>query len=88
MLSQKRNFFDVINDVYHLQNGHHLVQVFMEDFAIALILSRFIAALGHKHTIWILVLVGILFSASHLPNNLENGIQLMPAITNIILDAC
>lgn len=72
VLSQKRSLGDVISNVYHIKNTHYLVQIFMEDFAIALLLSRLATALGSKFFIWALMIVGVIFAGGHIPNNLED----------------
>jgi hypothetical protein len=86
-MSQQRKVLDVILDVYHLKNTQHLIQVFMEDFAIALLLSRLAGALGKKYFIVAISAVGLLFSLGHIPNNLNEGINLTSLFLNRFIDA-
>lgn len=87
MISQQRDFAKVILDVYHLKNTQHLVQVFMEDFAIALLLSRLAGALGKKYFIIAIIVVGLLFSLGHIPNNLSEGLNFSSILIDRLIDA-
>lgn len=51
-------------------NIHHVVQVLLEDIAIAALLARVAAALGGRVAV---VVVAVLFAASHIPALLANG---------------
>jgi hypothetical protein len=63
-----------------------MVQIFLEDFAIALLLSRLSAALGPKYFIGAIVAVSILFPLGHLPSNLEAGVPILQALANLAVD--
>lgn len=60
----------VLAAVYQPKNLAHLVQVLLEDFAIALVFVRIRAALGLR---WAIVLVAALFAAGHVPAMLAGG---------------
>lgn len=87
LLAGRNSLVDVIGNVYHPQNLHYGVQIFFEDFAIALLLSRLAAAITHKYFGWAVLAVALLFPLGHLPANLDGGTPLMLALTNLSLDA-
>jgi hypothetical protein len=87
LLGGEKDLGLVLRNVYHLKNTPHLIQVFMEDFAIALLLSRLSAALGAKYFVVALASVGILFSLGHVPANLEAGMKVYEIIFNRTIDA-
>jgi hypothetical protein len=73
----------VVRRVYHPQNLSHLVQVFLEDVAVAILFVRFRAAIGLRRTI---ALVAILFALSHIPSLLADGAGIAE-LTGLLLDA-
>ena len=78
-----KQYTEVWVQVYSPQNLPHLVQVFFEDFAIALCFVRFQAWLGKRKAIWI---IALLFAAAHIPAMLADGVS--PAtMTSLLLDA-
>jgi hypothetical protein len=87
LLSDKKSLWEVLRNVYHVQNTHHAVQIFFEDFAIALLLSRLSAALTAKYFGWAILVVAILFPLGHLPGNLDAGIPLLQALASLSIDA-
>ena len=87
VLSSKKPISNVIYNVFHIQNTHHLVQVFLEDFSIALLLSRLSSALKPKYFVAAIITVSILFTSGHLPNNLETGVPILDILTGLTMDA-
>ncbi|MCB0496180.1 MAG: hypothetical protein KDC79_08590 [Cyclobacteriaceae bacterium] len=77
----------LLGDLFHLKNLDFGVQIFMEDFAIALLLSRLVAALGKKYFIVALSIVAVLFALSHIPYNLQQGEPLQTIILDRTFDA-
>lgn len=77
------SWLQVVSNVYHPQNFSHLVQVFLEDIAIAILFIRFRAAVGRRAAIG---LIAVLFSAGHIPALLAEGAALSE-LTSLILDA-
>ncbi|MHC4825420.1 MAG: hypothetical protein ACYTEY_02565 [Planctomycetota bacterium] len=73
----------VVGRVYHPQNLSHLVQVFLEDVAIAILFVRFRAAIGLRRTI---ALVAILFALGHIPSLLADGAGIAE-LASLLLDA-
>lgn len=72
-------------EIYTAKNLPHLVQVFFEDFAIAIVLCRLIVWIGTK---WAIVFVAFLFAAGHIPAMLANGISLygfVPLLFDMLL---
>jgi len=67
------SWFHVVLRVYHPRNLPHLVQVLLEDMAIAILFIRFRAAIGGKAAV---VLVAALFAAGHIPALLSGGAPL------------
>jgi hypothetical protein len=67
------NWLQVIPQVYNYQNLSHLVQVLLEDFAIAILFVRVRAAIGCRRAI---LLVAALFAISHIPAMLSEGASL------------
>ncbi len=86
LLSHRRDVFSVFADVYHPKNIHHAIQVFLEDFAIALLLSRLLVAMGPRRFIIAVLIVSFLFSFGHLPAALEQGQTLLSAMVQALLD--
>jgi len=86
-LANSNNFFDVYRNVFHLKNTHHFVQVFLEDFAIAILLSRLSIAMRAHYLNFAILFVSLLFAFGHLPSNLESGVPLVDAITNLLKDS-
>lgn len=68
--AESHDTWTVIQQVYHVQNLPHLVQVLAEDIAIALLFVRLRAAIGLR---WTIGLVAALFAAGHIPAMLANG---------------
>lgn len=69
-------------DVYSPGHAHHFVQVFLEDLAIAALLTRVLAVAGTRITV---VLVATLFAAAHIPAFLSLGIA-PEALWSLVLD--
>ena len=69
--------------IYHFKNLPHLVQVCLEDFAIAMVLFRLIKWVGAARAI---IIVAILFAASHVPALITNGFEVNNLI-GLFLDA-
>lgn len=65
------NYFNILAETYNLGNFSHLVQVFMEDMAIAICFVRLQAFLGKK---WAIILIPVLFAAGHIPALLSMGV--------------
>ncbi len=77
------NWFEVVPRVYNPKNISYLVQVFLEDVAIAIMFIRFRAAIGLRLTI---ILVAILFAAGHIPALLAGGAS-AGELVGLIFDA-
>jgi len=58
--------------IYHYDNLDVLVQVFLEDFAIAVVLYRLIQCIGLKRAV---IVVAVLFAAAHIPAMVANGVS-------------
>jgi hypothetical protein len=64
------DFFTTALNVYRFENLDFAVQVFLEDFTIAVLATRLSAAMGFMRTV---LLVAALFAAGHIPSMLANG---------------
>jgi hypothetical protein len=69
--------------VYQPKNFGLLVQVLLEDIAIAVLFVRFREVLGLK---FVIILVAVLFAAGHIPAFITNGVTLAE-LSGLILDA-
>lgn len=76
----------VLANVYHPKNIAYAVQIFLEDVAIAMLFVRFRAAAGKKWFLIALFSVAFLFSASHYPAKLGDGLSFMAATRDVIID--
>ncbi len=76
----------VLGNVYHPKNAGYAVQIFLEDIAIAVVFVRFQSAIGSKWFLIVLVAVAFLFSASHYPAKLSEGLSFMTATRDVIID--
>jgi hypothetical protein len=76
-------WIDVIRHVYHPKNLGHLVQVFCEDVAIAILFVRMRAAIGLTKSI---ITVAVLFAAAHIPAMLVAQVGLAE-ILGLVADA-
>ena len=65
------HFFPALKSAYSPDNAALLVQVFLEDFAIAICFIRFKSIIGKK---WSIAVVGILFAMAHIPAMMSDGI--------------
>jgi hypothetical protein len=81
--SESDHWLVVVRRVYQPQNLSHLVQVFLEDVAIAILFVRFRSAIGLRSTI---ALVAILFAVSHVPSLLADGAGITE-LAGLVLDA-
>lgn len=68
--SDANGLINILSNIYHYQNFSKLVQVFMEDVAIALVFVRLSSWIGNK---WSILIVAVLFSAAHIPSLLTSG---------------
>jgi hypothetical protein len=59
-------------NVYRIENIDFAVQVFLEDFSIAVLATRLSAAIGFRRTV---VFVAALFAAGHIPTMIANGVS-------------
>lgn len=76
-------FLPVLTDVYHYKNLPLLVQVFLEDLAIAICFIRFQALIGER---WAMIIVASLFALGHIPAMLSEGFTAANAL-GLLLDA-
>jgi hypothetical protein len=81
--SEGDHWLPVVRRVYHPQNLSHLVQVFLEDLAIAILFVRLRSAIGLRRTI---ALVAVLFAIGHIPSLLAHGAD-MAELAGLLLDA-
>ncbi len=86
-LSSARHIDDILLDVFHLQNAHLAVQIFLEDLAIALLLSRLSSALSAKSFVLAILAVAVLFSVGHIPASLESGVPVSQIFVRSTFDA-
>lgn len=77
------SWLGVVPRVYSPKNFSHLVQVLLEDIAIAILFVRFRSALGLRFTVG---LVALLFAATHIPALLASGVAIGECI-GLVLDA-
>lgn len=77
----------VLGNVYHPKNAGYAVQIFLEDFAIAVFFVRFRAAIGERWFLVVLITVAVLFSASHYPSKLGEGLSFLAATREVAIDA-
>ena len=80
------SFFDIIAGVYHPKNLGYAVQVFLQDCSVAMLLVRFKAAVGKKWFLWVIIVVAFLFSASHYPLKMTQGLSFITATREILID--
>lgn len=76
----------ILGNVYHPKNVGYAAQIFMEDVAIAVVFVRFRSAIGEKWFLIVLMSVAFLFSASHYPAKLSQGLSFMTATRDVIID--
>ena len=76
----------ILCNVYHPKNAAHAVQIFLEDVAIAVVFVRFRAAVGSKWFLVVLIGVAFLFSASHYPMKLGEGLSFVAATREVMID--
>jgi hypothetical protein len=77
----------VMAGVYQPKNFGYAVQIFLEDFAIAVLFVRLRAALGQKWFLLAIVTVALLFSGAHYPAKLAAGQPFFAATADVLLDA-
>lgn len=80
--SESDGWFPVIQRVYHYQNLSHIIQIFCEDIAIAVLFIRIRSALGLRGAI---ILVAALFALGHIPAMMSAGVSLNE-FSSLILD--
>ena len=78
---------DVLWNVYNLKNVGYAVQIFFEDVAIAMLFVRLQSAIGEKWFLAIVLSVAFLFSASHYPLHLSDGLSFLAATREVIINA-
>lgn len=78
---------EILPNVYHPKNLGYAVQVFFQDISIAIVLVRFKAAVGQKWFLVALVAVALLFSASHYPLKISQGLSYLSATREVLIDA-
>ena len=78
---------EILGNVYHPKNIDNATQVFLEDAAIAMLFVRFRSAIGSKWFLIVLIGVAFLFSASHYPMKLGEGLSFLAATRDVIIDA-
>jgi hypothetical protein len=71
---------------YHPKNIGYAVQVFLEDFAIAILFVRFRTAVGQKWFLLVVITVAFLFSAAHYPQKLNEGQSFLVATREVLID--
>ena len=76
----------VLSGVYQPKNFAYAIQVFLEDFALAIFFVRLRAALGAKRFLVSAVTVAFLFSAAHYPAKLSGGESFITATRDVVLD--
>jgi len=76
----------VLGNVYHPKNIGYATQIFMEDLAIAIVFVRFRSAVGARWFLIVLIGVAFLFSASHYPMKLSEGMSFMDATRDVLID--
>ncbi len=76
----------VLGNVYQPKNAGYAAQILFEDIAIAVVFVRFRSAVGSKWFLIVLVTVAFLFSASHYPAKLGEGLSFMTATRDVIID--
>jgi hypothetical protein len=76
----------ILGNVYHPKNSGYATQIFLEDIAIAVVFVRFRSAVGAKWFLIVLIAVAFLFSASHYPAKLSQGLSFMTATRDVIID--
>lgn len=73
LLKGTENILPEIIEIYNPKNLPKLIQVFAEDFAIAVCLYRLVGLIGPR---WATITVALLFAAGHIPAMLTNGASL------------
>jgi hypothetical protein len=81
--SESDHWLAVVGRVYQPRNLSYLVQIFLEDVAIAMLFVRFRAAIGLRSTI---ALVAVLFALAHVPSLVANGAD-FSELLGLVLDA-
>lgn len=76
----------VFRNVFHIQNAHHSIQIFLEDLAISMFLARLSVGMGKKFTILSILIVSFLFALGHFPANLESGKPIIEIGTSLLMD--
>ena len=76
----------ILANVYHPKNAGLATQILLEDIAIAMVFVRFRSAVGPKRFLVVLITVAFLFSASHYPTKLDEGLSFMTATRDVIID--
>lgn len=80
------SFGDLLARVYHPQNIGYAGQIFLEDFAIAVLFVRLRAALREKRFLLSVLAVALLFSAAHYPQHLRDGLSVAGATRMVLMD--
>lgn len=78
-----RPFVELIGHTFNIKNTSHLTQIFLEDITIALVLVRLSTWIGKYKAI---LIVSILFAASHIPSMIVNGVT-FNEMGSLILDS-
>ncbi len=77
---------EVLQNVYDPKNLGYSVQVFLQDVAIAVLFVRFRSAVGKKWFLIATVSIAFLFSVSHYPLKLNQGLSFLLATRDVIID--
>jgi hypothetical protein len=86
MRGQLGEFGTILGSVYHPKNVGYAVQIFLEELAIAVVFVRFRAAVGKKWFLGVLISVAFLFSVSHYPAKIGEGLSFLAATRDVIID--
>lgn len=86
MRKPELSLFDILMGVYHPKNLGYAVQVFLQDFSIAMLFVRFKAAVGQKWFLWAIIGVAFLFSAAHYPLKMDQGLSFLTATREVLID--
>ncbi len=76
----------LLTRVYHPQNTGYAGQIFLEEFAIAVLFVRLRAALGERRSLLAVVAVAFLFSAAHYPQHLRDGLSTLGATRMVVMN--
>jgi len=81
-----KTLLEILVNIYHPKNLGYAVQVFLEDFVIAILFVRLRSAVGQKWFLAAIITVAFLFSFAHYPMKLSQGLSFLVATREIIMD--